>query len=84
MGTLQSKGLDRNVNLKGCICLRMIRGVKKLVQYLTSINCPMSEATIYRLVKNNSIPFRRPSPGLLLFNLDTIDKWLTGEENKHP
>lgn len=40
----------------------------------------MSESTIYRLIKTKSIPHRRPSPGLLLFNLDAIDKWLVGEE----
>lgn len=60
--------------------MRMVRGVKSLLDYLSSINCPMSESTIYRLVKTKSIPFRRPSPGLLLFNLDAIDKWLVGEE----
>jgi len=58
----------------------MVRGVNSLLEYLSSINCPMSGSTIYRLIKTKSIPFRRPSPGLLLFNLDAIDKWLTEEE----
>lgn len=58
----------------------MVRGAESLVKYLTSINCPMSETTIYRLVRKKSIPFRRPSPGLLLFNLDAIDKWLNEED----
>lgn len=40
----------------------------------------MSESTIYRLVKTESIPYRRPSPSILLFNLDAIDKWLDGEK----
>jgi len=59
----------------------MTRGVKNLTEYLTTVNCTMSESTIYRLIKRKSIPFRRPSPGLLLFNLDAIDEWLTGEIN---
>ena len=57
----------------------MLRGVKNIIEYLSSVDCPMSESTIYRLVKTESIPYRRPSPGLLLFNLDAIDQWLTGE-----
>lgn len=61
--------------------MRMIRGVKSLVDYLDSVNCPMSVSTIYRLTKRELIPFRRPSPGLLLFNLDAIDRWLTGEND---
>ena len=60
--------------------MRKIRGVKALVNYLSSIDCPMSEATIYRLLKGNSIPFRRPSPAILIFDLDHIDKWLDPEE----
>lgn len=56
--------------------MRLIRGAKNLSDYLKSINCPMSEATIYRLLKTNDIPFRRPSPGILVFDLNAIDKWL--------
>lgn len=59
--------------------MRKVRGVVALVEYLKSNNCPMSEATIYRLVKRNEIPFNRPSPGVLLFDLDKIDRWLDGE-----
>jgi len=59
--------------------MRKVRGVKALVEYLQFINCPMSEATLYRLVKRKEIPFNRPSPGVLLFDLDKIDRWLDGE-----
>ena len=59
--------------------MRVVRGVKSLRNYLDSMNCPMSEATIYRLVKQDNIPFRRPSPGILIFNLDQIDNWIAGE-----
>ena len=59
--------------------MRKVRGVKALVEYLKSINCPMSEATLYRLVKREEIPFNRPAPRVLLFDLDKIDRWLDGE-----
>ena len=62
--------------------LRIIRGVKKLVQYLISINCPISEATLYRLVRTKEIPFHRPTERVLLFDLNEIDKWLGGEAIK--
>jgi len=65
--------------VKGGDELRKVRGVKELDKYLKSNNCPMSEATLYRLVKRNEIPFNRPAPRVLLFDLDDIDRWLGGE-----
>ncbi len=56
--------------------MRKIRGIKKLVEYLKSINCPMSESTINRLMKENKIPHHRPAPRIIIFDLDEIDKWL--------
>lgn len=63
--------------------MRVVRGVKSLTNYLESMDCPMSEATIYRLVKQDNIPFRRPSPGILIFNLDQIDNWLAGNDKRY-
>jgi len=40
----------------------------------------MSESTIYRLVKRGDIPFKRPAPGILIFDLDAIDRWLSYED----
>lgn len=59
--------------------LRKIRGVEKLVEYLNSIDCTISRATIYRLMKTKSIPVIRPAPRVIIFDLDDIDKWLSGE-----
>ncbi len=42
----------------------------------------MSESTIYRLIKQNNIPFKRPAPGILVFDLNAIDKWLMAEEHE--
>ncbi|MEK4023517.1 helix-turn-helix transcriptional regulator [Sporosarcina sp. FSL W7-1283] len=60
--------------------LRRVRGVKSLCEYLTSINCPMSESTIYRLIRTKRIPHIRPSKQILIFDLDAIDRWLSIEE----
>lgn len=60
--------------------MRLIRGVKALSDYLKSINCYMSESTIYRLIKQDLIPYKRPAPGILIFDLNAIDKWLTSED----
>lgn len=62
--------------------MRRVRGVSAVVDYLASIQCPMSESTIYRLVKVRKIPFRRPSPQVLIFDLDAIDQWLSIEEEE--
>lgn len=60
--------------------IRRVRGAKALAEYMESIDCPMSEATIYRLLKQKAIPFRRPSPKILIFDLDAIDVWMSVEE----
>lgn len=59
--------------------MRKVRGVKTLVEYLISIQCPLSESTIYRLVRVGKIPFRRISPQVLIFDLNAIDHWLSSD-----
>lgn len=59
--------------------MRRARGAKALVEYLASIECPLSESTIYRLVKVGKIPFRRPTPQVLIFDFDAIDHWLSSD-----
>ncbi|MBX8942461.1 AlpA family transcriptional regulator [Lysinibacillus sp. K60] len=59
--------------------MRKVRGVQALVEYLESNNCPMGKSTIYNLMRKKDIPFNKPAPGVLLFDLDDIDKWLGGE-----
>ncbi|MUV38139.1 hypothetical protein JNUCC1_02238 [Lentibacillus sp. JNUCC-1] len=61
--------------------VRVVRGAKSLSRYLLNeIGIEMSEATIYRLIKQENIPFNRPSAGILLFNLNAIDEWLLHED----
>lgn len=59
--------------------IRNVRGVKALSKYLKEIGAPMSESTIYNLLRQNKIPHKRLSPRILIFNLDKIDKWILGE-----
>jgi predicted DNA-binding transcriptional regulator AlpA len=59
--------------------MRKVRGAKSLSSYLESLGCPMSESTIYRLMRTHGIPFRRPTAQILIFDLDEIDKWLGSE-----
>lgn len=59
--------------------MRNIRGVKALVQYLESINCPIGETTLYKLVQQKEIPHVRISSRVLIFNLDSIDNWIQQE-----
>lgn len=61
--------------------MRKVRGVKKVCEYLESIQCPMSESTIFRLMRTKDIPFSRPAPKVVIFDLDDIDTWI-GEEAK--
>jgi len=60
--------------------MRNVRGARALSEYLESIGAPMSEATIFNLLRKNKIPHRRPSPRILIFNLDVIDEWLEIKE----
>lgn len=60
--------------------MRRVRGAKGLVKYLDSIGCPMSETTIYTLLREKRIPHIRPSNRILIFDLDSIDKWIVDME----
>ncbi|MBO0961966.1 AlpA family phage regulatory protein [Neobacillus sp. MM2021_6] len=56
--------------------MRKVRGVKSVCDYLSSIQCPMSESTIFRLMRTNEVPFSRPAPRVVIFDLDEIDCWI--------
>lgn len=59
--------------------MRNVRGAKALSEYLESIGAPMSESTIFTLLRQNKIPHQRPSNRILIFNLDVIDDWIKGD-----
>ncbi|QGH35174.1 hypothetical protein GI584_14455 [Gracilibacillus salitolerans] len=56
--------------------MRHVRGAKALSNYLESVGAPISESTIFSLLRQGKIPHQRPSPRILIFNLDAIDEWL--------
>ncbi|GEM04138.1 hypothetical protein HMI01_11260 [Halolactibacillus miurensis] len=56
--------------------MRNVRGAKALSEYLESIGAPISESTIFTLLREKKIPHQRPAPRILIFNLDVIDEWL--------
>ena len=58
--------------------MRKVRGVKKLRDYLSSINCDISESTIQRMMSSDQIPFNRVAKRVIIFDLDEIDRWLSG------
>lgn len=62
--------------------MRNIRGVKRLREYLKSIDCPIGETTLYKLIREKKIPHKRISNKVLIFNLDKIDAWLEEGEPK--
>lgn len=59
--------------------MRNVRGARALSEYLESIGAPMSESTIFALLRQNRIPHQRPSNRILIFNLDKIDRWIMGD-----
>lgn len=61
--------------------MRNVRGAKALSEYLHSIGAPISESTIFGLLRQNKIPHQRPSPRILIFNLDRIDEWIEGGDH---
>jgi len=65
--------MNRSLRIKN---MRNVRGAKALSNYLHSIGVPMSESTIFSLLRQNKIPHKKPSPRILIFNLNDIDDWL--------
>lgn len=60
--------------------MQKMRGAKKLAAYLKQSGVPISESTIYRLMRTKQIPFSRPAPGLVIFDTGDINAWLDGKE----
>ena len=56
--------------------MRRVIGVNSLLQYLESVQCPMTEEKVNELIAGKQIPHSRPLNRLLLFDLDHIDSWL--------
>ena len=59
---------------------RRVRGARELSEYLIAEGFPMSETTIFKLLREKKIPHLRPSARILIFDLDSIDRWIEGLE----
>ena len=55
--------------------------VNGLVKYTEETGAKMSRSLIYKLVKNNEIPHKRVG-SKIIFDLATIEKWLSESEVK--
>lgn len=62
--------------LAGGDYLRKVIGINRLIEYLHSVNYPMSEEKINELIQSKSIPHLRPINNMIAFNLDHIDWWI--------
>lgn len=60
--------------------MRKVRGIQNLIDYLASNNIPISKYTIEQALRRKSIPASRPTPRVLIFDLDEIDAWISGEK----
>lgn len=59
--------------------MRKVRGIQSLIDYLASINIPISKYAIEDALRKKAIPCARPTPRILIFDLDEIDSWISGE-----
>lgn len=61
--------------------MRTVRGVKAVVEYLASVDCPIGKSTVDKLIRTEEIPHMRFSERIIVFDLDKIDEWLKGPVN---
>jgi hypothetical protein len=56
--------------------LRKVYGTQRLIEYLHSVDYPMTEEEINHLLLRKAIPHLSPINNILIFNLDHIDWWI--------
>jgi len=59
--------------------MRKVRGIQNLIDYLSTINIPISKYAIEDALRKKAIPCARPTPRILIFDLDEIDSWVSGK-----
>ena len=62
--------------------MRKIQGIKSLLDYLSSVNYPMTEDKVKDLIMKRQIPHNRPIASIIIFDLDHIDWWLNERQTK--
>ncbi|RDI45535.1 hypothetical protein [Falsibacillus pallidus] len=64
--------------------MRRVSGISSLVDYLHSVNYPLSEHEINELIQKKQLPHFKPMKNLLVFNLDHIDWWIEDQREYNP
>jgi hypothetical protein len=62
--------------------MRKIHGVKNLIDYLDSVNYPISEKNLNDLILSKCIPHTSPIRSIIIFDLDHIDWWISEKRKK--
>ena len=56
--------------------MRKAQGVKSLIEYLDSVNYPITEELVNELILKREIPHNKPISSIIMFDLDHIDWWV--------
>lgn len=56
--------------------MRKIQGIKSLMDYLNSVDYPLSEETLNELILKRDLPHTVPIRNMIIFDLSHIDWWI--------
>lgn len=57
--------------------MRKVQGIKSLIDYLDSVDYPLSEETVMELIEKRNLPHSIPIKNIIIFDLAHIDWWIT-------
>ena len=56
--------------------MRKVQGIKSLMDYLASVDYPLSEETLNDLILKRDLPHSIPIRNMIIFDLSHIDWWI--------
>lgn len=56
--------------------MRKVQGIKSLMDYLDSVDYPLSEETLNDLILKRNLPHSIPIRNMIIFDLSHIDWWI--------
>lgn len=56
--------------------MRKVQGIKSLMDYLASVDYPLSEETLNNLILKRELPHSVPIRNMIIFDLSHIDWWI--------
>lgn len=56
--------------------MRKVQGIKSLMDYLASVDYPLSEETLNNLILKKELPHSVPIRNMIIFDLSHIDWWI--------